>query len=67
MSTNRIEIGPCKCGGYGQVLSEEAEAETGVCHIDLDSERRCDYCKNVTLSGKEKKYVCPKCGFVLRR
>lgn len=30
-----IVIGPCKCGGYGQVFDEQAEAETGMCHRDV--------------------------------
>lgn len=31
-----VEVGPCKCGGYGQVLDEEAARERGRCHIPLD-------------------------------
>jgi hypothetical protein len=27
-----IVIGPCKCGGYGQVFNEESERELGRCH-----------------------------------
>lgn len=29
-----IHIGPCRCGGYGQLLNEQAEKEMGVCHIE---------------------------------
>lgn len=35
MDKNTIVIGPCKCGGYGQVYSEEAQKVTGKCHDDL--------------------------------
>lgn len=31
----QIHIGPCKCGGYGQVYNEAAEKELGKCHSDL--------------------------------
>lgn len=30
-----VVIGPCCCGGYGQVLHEEAARREGRCHIPL--------------------------------
>ena len=32
-----IAIGPCKCGGYGQVFNEQTEERIGVCHRKEDS------------------------------
>jgi hypothetical protein len=34
MNNETVVIGPCKCGGYGQVYNEQAEAELGRCHDD---------------------------------
>ena len=28
----QISVGPCWCGGYGQVFNRKAKKETGVCH-----------------------------------
>lgn len=33
-----IVIGTCKCGKYGQVFNEKAEAKIGVCHRDIDKD-----------------------------
>lgn len=30
-----IHIGPCKCGGYGQVYDEKTEKKLGKCHDEL--------------------------------
>lgn len=30
-----ISIGPCKCGGYGQVYDSETEQRRGRCHTTL--------------------------------
>lgn len=30
-----ISIGPCKCGGYGQVYDSETEQRLGRCHTTL--------------------------------
>ena len=33
-----IVIGPCWCGGYGQVFNRAAKRETGVCHRGIGSD-----------------------------
>ena len=35
-----IVIGPCKCGGYGQVYDEATEKEMGRCHSDLNQREK---------------------------
>lgn len=34
---DQVVIGPCKCGGYGQVFDLETERELGMCHRNITS------------------------------
>lgn len=36
MTDRPCVIGPCRCGGFGIVHDEQAEAETGLCHQQFE-------------------------------
>lgn len=37
MSENQtVQVGPCKCGGYGVVYNSETEERVGVCHDSIE-------------------------------
>jgi len=54
-------------GGFADVDISEISDIVKESGVAPDIKQPCDFCKNIGLSGNEKKYECPHCGYVLRR